>query len=98
MQPRDQWLTADFNGIHGEVLCISHDEHGWALSGEKVSLREGMIATVAEPDPNVNGEPDFLIATGVVERSPDWLQCTGSKWILRFDEDGVYHLSEKANA
>ena len=97
IQSRDQWIYADFNGIHGDVLCISHDETGRAVSGEEIPLREGMIATVAEPDANVVGEPDWLVATGVVERSPDWLQCTGSKWVLRFDEDGVYHHSEKAD-
>jgi hypothetical protein len=41
-----------------------------------------------------DGKPDNLIASGIVERSPDWLQCRGSRWVLRIDNDGVRHESD----
>jgi hypothetical protein len=41
-----------------------------------------------------NGVWDDLIATGTVEPSPEWLQCRGSRWILRIDKYGVRHESD----
>jgi hypothetical protein len=40
-------------------------------------------------DGNEKGEPDDIFASGVVEPSPEWLACRGSRWILRIDEDGI---------
>ena len=37
---------------------------------------------------------DDLIASGVVEPSPDWLRCRGSKWVLRLDQNGVKNESD----
>jgi hypothetical protein len=37
---------------------------------------------------------DDLLATGTVEPAPDWLQCNGSRWVLRIDADGVRHESD----
>ena len=39
-------------------------------------------------------EPDTLLASGTVEPAPTWLQCSGSRWVLRIDEHGVSHASE----
>ena len=97
IQPRDEWVPADFNGIFGDHLCLSHGDTVQVVAGGEMALRAGLILTAAEPDPNVDGQPDWLVATGVVEPSPDWLQCNGSRWVLRFDADGVYHLSEKTS-
>jgi hypothetical protein len=35
------------------------------------------------------GKRDDLLASGTVERSPEWLSCRGSRWALRIDQDGV---------
>jgi hypothetical protein len=37
---------------------------------------------------------DDLVASGVVVPSPEWLQCRGSKWVLRIDGGGVRNESE----
>lgn len=51
-----------------------------------------MTVTAFEPDIE-DGQPVELIANGVVEPSPAWLQCDGSRWALRINEQGVRHES-----
>ena len=87
-------VRADFNGLFGDILCLSHtdtctDEHGAA-----VELRAGMIVTAFDQDADDEGRRDDLVATGVVEASPEWLRCNGSKWVLKIDENGVRHESD----
>ena len=57
-------LRADFNGLFGDILCLSHsdicvDEHGVVIQ-----LHVGMIATAFDEDLNANGIRDDLIANG----------------------------------
>ena len=88
-------LRADFNGLFrgGTVLCLSHGDTCPDENGEEVPLHAGMVVTAFEPDSE--GEVrDDLIATGTVEPAPEWLQCRGSRWILRIDENGVRHESD----
>jgi len=87
-------LRADFNGLFSEVLCLSHSDTCVDEDGETVQLHAGMVVTAYEDDIDENGNPDCLIATGVVEPSPDWLQCRGSRWVLRMDENGCRHESD----
>lgn len=93
----DYKVRADFNGIFGEILCLSHEDFGLSKDGTKVNLIEGMKITAFDEDADENGNPDDLIANGIVEPSPDWLKCGGSKWVLRIDENGVYHESDFQN-
>ncbi|HEY0017799.1 MAG TPA: hypothetical protein VGC13_15910 [Longimicrobium sp.] len=86
-------LHADFNGLFGDLLCLSHADTCEDEYGNEVPLHEGMQATAFEPDID-GGQPDDLIASGIVVRSPDWLQCNGSRWALRIDKNGVRHQSE----
>lgn len=88
-------LRADFNGLFGDLLCLSHGDTAPDENGAAVPLREGMAATAFEPDTDDDGRPADLVATGVVERSPDWLRCAGSRWVLRIDEHGVHHEPPK---
>jgi hypothetical protein len=57
-----------------------------------------MTLTAFDDDTDEQGRPDRIVATGVVERSPDWLQCHGSRWVLRIDSSGIRHASELASA
>ena len=86
-------LRADFNGVFGDLLCLSHADTCMDEHGNEVPLHEGMQAAAFEPDID-DGQPDDLIASGIVERSPDWLQCNGSRWALRINEKGVRHQSD----
>jgi hypothetical protein len=90
-------LKADFNGLFSEVLCLSHKDTAVDEQGEEVKLVEGMQVTAFDEDME-DGQRDDLIATGTVERSPDWLQCRGSRWVLRIDGNGVRHESDLRTA
>lgn len=59
-------LLADFNGLFGDLLCLSHTDACTAEDGTAVALRPGMRVTVVEEDYE-DGERDDLIATGTVE-------------------------------
>lgn len=87
-------LRADFNGLFGDILCLSHadtcpDEHG-----TDIVLRAGMLVVAFDEDADEHGRRDDLVASGTVQPAPDWLSCRGSKWVLRIDELGVRHESE----
>ena len=86
-------VRADFNGLFDDILCLSHEDTCFEQNGEKVLLREGLDVTAFEE--NYEGDKrDDLIASGTVKHSPAWLQCNGSKWILKIDENGVRYQSE----
>ena len=90
-------LKADFNGLFSEVLCLSHKDTAVDEQGEEVKLVEGMQVTAFDEDME-DGQRDDRIATGTGERSPDWLQCRGSRWVLRIDGNGVRHESDLRTA
>jgi hypothetical protein len=86
-------LRADFNGLFGDVLCLSHGDSCPDENGATVLLSPGMSVIAFDLDVE-DGRPDNLIASGIVEQSPDWLRCNGSKWVLKIDSNGVRHESE----
>ena len=90
-------LRADFNGLFSQVLCLSHEDTAVDEHGNTVTLAEGMHVTVFDEDME-DGQRDDLIASGTVERPPEWLKCRGSRWVLRIDENGVRHESDRRNA
>jgi len=87
-------LRADFNGLFGTVLCLSHHESGQDANGDAVALHSGTFASAFDDDSDDEGRPDRLIASGLVERPPPWLTHTPSRWVLLIDENGVRHQSE----
>jgi hypothetical protein len=86
-------VKADFNGLFSQVLCLSHEDTVVDENGKIITLQAGMHLTAFDENTE-DGKPDNLIASGIVERSPDWLQCRGSRWVLRIDNDGVRHESD----
>jgi len=90
----NQKLRADFNGLFGDLLCLSHRDTCTDENGAEVQLREGMLVTAFDEDADEAGRRDDLLASGVVERAPDWLACKGSRWVLRLDSHGVRHQSD----
>ena len=88
-------LRGDFNGLFGDLLCLSHEDWGLDEHGARVTLSPGMEVTAFEADPDVDGTPDELCANGRVEAAPEWLSCKGSKWVLRIDAQGVRHASKE---
>jgi hypothetical protein len=92
--PHSTRVRADFNGLFGELLCLSHKETCMGPDGREVVVREGMEVTAFDEDVDEQGKPDDLIAAGTVERPPEWLSCKGSRWVLRVDHNGVRHESD----
>jgi hypothetical protein len=87
-------VRADFNGLFGEILCLSHADTCEDEDGNIVQLRAGLVITAFDEDLDEHGNRDDLLASGTVEPSPEWLQCRGSRWILRIDRDGVGNESD----
>lgn len=87
-------LQADFNGLFGLILCLSHRDTAKDEAGNEIALYDGMRAVAYDHDTDEQGLRDDLIANGVVRPSPDWLQCKGSRWALYIDENGVRHESD----
>jgi hypothetical protein len=92
--PKSQWVRADFNGLFGNVLCLSHNSTCTERSGTEITLFAGQLLTAFDEDADEHGNRDDLVATGTVERSPAWLQCQGSEWVLKIDENRVKSESD----
>jgi hypothetical protein len=91
-------VRADFNGLFGELLCLSHKDTCKDVDGNLVSLQAGMVLTAFDEDLDEHGNRDDLIASGTVEPSPKSLRCLGSRWVLRIDQNGVRHQSDLQNS
>lgn len=89
-------VWADFNGVFGELLCLSHSDYSVDEAGNRVQLKAGMLLTAYQEDEE-DGKRDDLLASGVVEPSPSWLAKEGSRWVLRIDENGIRHQSDVSN-
>ena len=87
-------VWADFNGLFGDILCLSHKDTSLCEDGKEVALRTGIELTAYMEDADDNGNPDNIIASGTVEPAPPELQCLGSRWVLRIGENGVRHDSD----
>jgi hypothetical protein len=87
------WVHGDFNGLFGDLLCLSHDETARTAGGEEIRLADGTELIAFEPDID-EGQPSALILCGRVEPSPDWLACNGSRWCLRGDERALLRWVE----
>ena len=87
-------VRADFNGLFGELLCLSHKDTCKDADGNLVTLQAGMVLTAFDEDVDEHGNRDDLMASGIVERSPWRLRCNGSRWVLRINRDGVRHESD----
>ncbi len=86
-------VVGDFNGLFGDLLCLSHSETVTTDSGEPMALFEGLEIIAYEPDIDDDGSPIFLVARGVVTASPPELVHAGSRWSLVVDEKGMRHVA-----
>jgi hypothetical protein len=93
-EPKTMRFRADFNGLFGDLLCLSHRDTSEDADGNVVILQPGMVLTAFDEDADEHGKRDDLIASGTVEPSPESLRCLGSRWVLRIDRNGVRHESD----
>jgi len=61
-------IRADFNGLFGDVLCLSHSDTCVDANGATIQLSIGMKVTAFDEDADETGKRDDLIASGVVKR------------------------------
>jgi len=87
-------VRADFNGLFGDILCLSHSDTCVDANGATVHLSAGMHVTAFDIDADETGKRDALVASDVVEPSPLALSYRGSKWVLKIDSNGVRWESE----
>jgi len=87
-------LWADFNGLFGEYLCISHGDTCRDETGAEIVLRSGIRATAFCEDSDDQGRPDKLIASGIVKPAAPGMVGHRSRWVLHIDQDGVRHESD----
>ena len=90
---KSKWVRADFNGLFSRVLCLSHEDFCLDFEGRRVELQTGLVLTAFDEDYE-EGKRDDIFVSGIVEPSPDWLSCRGSRWVLRIDEDGLRRESD----
>ena len=55
---RPSRLRADFNGLFGDTLCLSHEGTCPEQHGVPVALRTGMLVTAYDEDSDEQGERD----------------------------------------
>jgi hypothetical protein len=93
--PHSSWILADFNGLlEHDLLCIAHQDTVTDQTGRIIELQPGLQLTAFDHDVDENDRSDNLLASGIVEPSPPYVRCAGSRWCLRIDGSGVRHESD----
>ncbi len=99
LPPKFDWVDGDFNGMLApDLLCLSHGKPVRTADGRLIELSEGMSITAYDHDIGDDGNRDDIFASGIVEISPEFAQCQGSKWSLRIDSNGIRHESDLKSA
>jgi hypothetical protein len=90
-------FQVDFNELlEHSLVCLSAHDVKVTEGGEPTLLYEGMLIEVYDDDVDDDGNPDNLVALGVVERN----KSTGHhlshvKWCCRVDRNGIQHESDR---
>jgi hypothetical protein len=86
-------VYADFQNLDDEnrlrLTCAGTRRD---LERQGIELREGMNLTLYTDDANDNGQPDELLAEGIVEYN-EAEKC----WVARIDWQALRHASEEKN-
>jgi hypothetical protein len=85
----------DFNElIERDLVLLSKDDTKLTSTGESIFLCEGLAIEVYDDDVDDRGEPDNLIASGIVERNSTIGWAKDVKWNCRIDSRGIRHESD----
>ena len=82
-------IEVDFNDmIAQDLLLLWRGDILVDSSGERIEMREGLRVYLYCDDSDDNGQPSYLLATGIVGRhqATDW--SAKGKWRCRIDEWG----------
>ena len=75
-------------------MLLSVTDTKMASNAEVVHLRDQLEISVYSDDTDEHGEPDNLVAAGVVEANKFTGWCAHVKWCCRIDANGIRHESE----
>jgi hypothetical protein len=79
-------LVVDFNEmVADDLVLLARDDEKRDSSGAMISLSEGMRVHLYMDDADENGDPGFLLATGIVERNTSEGWSAGPRWCCRID-------------
>ncbi|MBL1437814.1 MAG: hypothetical protein COB08_016630 [Rhodobacteraceae bacterium] len=90
-------FNIDFNEmVAADVVLFSQNDARADIQGNFVALFEGLNVSLTEDDCDENGEPDALVATGLVELNTFEGWGAHVKWCCRIDSTGIAHQSDLA--
>jgi hypothetical protein len=70
------------------LLLLSTSDYVLNSDGEKITLTEGMRVYLYQDDSDDNGNPSYLVATGLAEVNVENDWSAHVKWCCRIDEWG----------
>jgi hypothetical protein len=87
-------LYVDFNElIDHNLVLLSQSDYKTDSMGNSIHLYEGKIVSIYMDDTDEEGNPDNLLAEGIVIPNP--LPNHIAKWCCQINEKGIYHESEE---
>jgi len=94
----DSRVYVDFNEmISPDEVLLSQTDSKVDSAGNIVEFFDGKEVAVYMDEIDDNGKPDNLIANGIVIRNTLDGWASIAKWVLKIDERGIRHESDKSN-
>ncbi|HVB82284.1 MAG TPA: hypothetical protein VNE82_20315 [Candidatus Binataceae bacterium] len=88
-------LYVDFNEmLERDLVLLSQHDTKLDVSGVAVSLHEGLVVDIYSDDVGTDGQPDNLVASGLVERNRHEGWAKHVKWCCRIGPEGIRHESD----
>jgi hypothetical protein len=85
----------DFNELlEPNLVLLSQHDTKQDTDGNIIRLYDGLTISIFSDDIDANGNPDNLIAVGVVERNRNNGWAKHVKWCCRIGPEGIRHQSE----
>ena len=85
----------DFNELmEDDVVLLSQTDIKKDVDGNGIELVEGLPIAIYSDDIGANGQPDNLVAEGVVILNKHIGSYPGVKWCCRIGPKGILHQSD----
>jgi len=88
-------ICVDFNEmLERDLVLLSKDDSKSDSEGNLIEMVEGTTVHIYENDTDRHGNPDYMIASGVIERNTAVGWSSNVPWCCRIDENEIRHASE----
>lgn len=88
-------IPVDFNEmVESDLVLLSLGDSKTDSHGASVQLHEGLAIDIYMDDEDDAGQPDPLVASGVVEATAGRGWAPHVKWSCRITPPGIRHLSD----